>query len=159
MTRREAAMILGIRESAPEDKVKEAHRRIMIANHPDSGMLGCLLQHTMHMHWHMFHLHMCWAWVVGMGGGRGHTCCERICQGKVHTCWVLCAVHRVPTTICVPLAQHMHMKHHACAHVLNRWQWVHCNQGQRGKGLAAGEEAQWWLCILSIPREWRTVPV
>jgi DnaJ family protein C protein 19 len=37
MTRREAAQILGIRESAPEQKVKEAHRRIMIANHPDSG--------------------------------------------------------------------------------------------------------------------------
>jgi DnaJ homolog subfamily C member 19 len=27
----------GVRESAPEEKVKEAHRRIMIANHPDSG--------------------------------------------------------------------------------------------------------------------------
>lgn len=27
----------GIRESAPEEKVKEAHRRIMIANHPDAG--------------------------------------------------------------------------------------------------------------------------
>ena len=26
-----------MRESAPEEKVKEAHRRIMIANHPDSG--------------------------------------------------------------------------------------------------------------------------
>mmetsp|Transcript_29036 Transcript_29036/g.53367 ORF Transcript_29036/g.53367 Transcript_29036/m.53367 type:complete len:115 (+) Transcript_29036:3003-3347(+) len=37
MTRREAALILGIRESAAEEKVKDAHRRIMIANHPDSG--------------------------------------------------------------------------------------------------------------------------
>ena len=78
MTRREAAQILGLRESAPEDKIKvrssaaragatflpqnsscarpealyicaqiclsfsfscaqDAHRRIMIANHPDSG--------------------------------------------------------------------------------------------------------------------------
>ncbi|KAL6785883.1 PAM18 [Auxenochlorella protothecoides x Auxenochlorella symbiontica] len=37
MTRREAALILGIRESAAEAKVKEAHRRIMIANHPDAG--------------------------------------------------------------------------------------------------------------------------
>ncbi|PSC73057.1 mitochondrial import inner membrane translocase subunit TIM14-1 [Micractinium conductrix] len=37
MNRREAALILGVRESAPEEKVKEAHRRIMIANHPDSG--------------------------------------------------------------------------------------------------------------------------
>jgi DnaJ family protein C protein 19 len=37
MTRREAALILGLRESAPEAKVKEAHRRIMVANHPDAG--------------------------------------------------------------------------------------------------------------------------
>ena len=38
MTRREAALILGIRESAAEERVKEAHRKIMIANHPDAGM-------------------------------------------------------------------------------------------------------------------------
>lgn len=25
------------RESAPENKIKEAHRKIMIANHPDQG--------------------------------------------------------------------------------------------------------------------------
>jgi hypothetical protein len=40
MTRREAALILGLRESAAEERVKEAHRRIMIANHPDSGDCG-----------------------------------------------------------------------------------------------------------------------
>lgn len=37
MTRREAALILGIRESAPEERIKEAHRRVMVANHPDAG--------------------------------------------------------------------------------------------------------------------------
>ncbi|KAK9913285.1 hypothetical protein M0R45_037107 [Rubus argutus] len=37
MTRREAAQILGLRESATPDKVKEAHRRVMVANHPDAG--------------------------------------------------------------------------------------------------------------------------
>jgi DnaJ family protein C protein 19 len=37
MNRREAALILGLRESAAEERIKEAHRRIMIANHPDSG--------------------------------------------------------------------------------------------------------------------------
>lgn len=37
MTRREAALILGLRESSPEDKVKDAHRKIMVANHPDAG--------------------------------------------------------------------------------------------------------------------------
>ncbi|KAL8255784.1 hypothetical protein R6Q59_030851 [Mikania micrantha] len=37
MTRREAALILGVRESSAVDKVKEAHRRVMLANHPDAG--------------------------------------------------------------------------------------------------------------------------
>ena len=37
MTRREAAQILGLRESASDDKIKAAHRKIMIANHPDQG--------------------------------------------------------------------------------------------------------------------------
>ena len=37
MTKREAALILGIRESAPVDKVKEAHRRVLLLNHPDRG--------------------------------------------------------------------------------------------------------------------------
>ncbi|XP_010272242.1 PREDICTED: mitochondrial import inner membrane translocase subunit TIM14-3-like [Nelumbo nucifera] len=37
MTRREAALILGIREHVAMDKIKEAHRRVMVANHPDSG--------------------------------------------------------------------------------------------------------------------------
>ncbi len=37
MSRREAALILGVREFAPASQVKDAHRRIMIANHPDRG--------------------------------------------------------------------------------------------------------------------------
>eukprot|EP00798_Chlamydomonas_sp_ICE-L_P002673 gene2673-12776_t len=37
MTRREASLILGLRESAAEEKIKDAHRKIMIANHPDAG--------------------------------------------------------------------------------------------------------------------------
>lgn len=37
MTKREAAQILGLRESAMEQTIKNAHRRIMLANHPDSG--------------------------------------------------------------------------------------------------------------------------
>ena len=46
MTRREAALILGIRESAAEERVKEAHRKIMIANHPDAGALQQHHAHT-----------------------------------------------------------------------------------------------------------------
>ena len=37
MTKREAVLILGIRESASTDRIKEAHRRIMLLNHPDKG--------------------------------------------------------------------------------------------------------------------------
>jgi hypothetical protein len=37
MTRREAAQILGVRESADEKRIKDAHRRILMANHPDKG--------------------------------------------------------------------------------------------------------------------------
>lgn len=37
MTRREAAQILGIRESADAKRIKAAHRKILIANHPDKG--------------------------------------------------------------------------------------------------------------------------
>lgn len=37
MSKREAALILGIRESASVERVKEAHRRILLLNHPDRG--------------------------------------------------------------------------------------------------------------------------
>ncbi|KAG8098373.1 hypothetical protein GUJ93_ZPchr0013g34714 [Zizania palustris] len=37
MTTREAALILGVRERAAMDKIKEAHKKVMVANHPDAG--------------------------------------------------------------------------------------------------------------------------
>lgn len=37
MTKREAALILGVRESAPRDKIRDAHRYMSRANHPDTG--------------------------------------------------------------------------------------------------------------------------
>lgn len=37
MTRREAALILGIREFARPEQIRDAHRKIMVANHPDRG--------------------------------------------------------------------------------------------------------------------------
>jgi hypothetical protein len=37
MTKREAALILGVRESANPERIKEAHRKIMQINHPDKG--------------------------------------------------------------------------------------------------------------------------
>ncbi|XP_070538156.1 dnaJ homolog subfamily C member 15-like [Ptychodera flava] len=37
MTRREASLILGISPSATKPKVRQAHRRIMLLNHPDRG--------------------------------------------------------------------------------------------------------------------------
>mmetsp|Transcript_27813 Transcript_27813/g.38677 ORF Transcript_27813/g.38677 Transcript_27813/m.38677 type:complete len:103 (-) Transcript_27813:130-438(-) len=37
MTRIEAARILGIRQTAANIKITQAHRRLMLANHPDAG--------------------------------------------------------------------------------------------------------------------------
>ncbi|XP_062515679.1 mitochondrial import inner membrane translocase subunit TIM14-like [Corticium candelabrum] len=37
MTKREAGQILGISPSSPSNKVREAHKRIMLLNHPDRG--------------------------------------------------------------------------------------------------------------------------
>lgn len=37
MSRREANLILGLREGASKDAIRDAHRRIMISNHPDRG--------------------------------------------------------------------------------------------------------------------------
>lgn len=37
MTKSEAALILGVREGAAKETIRDAHRRIMIANHPDRG--------------------------------------------------------------------------------------------------------------------------
>ncbi|CAG2113631.1 unnamed protein product [Medioppia subpectinata] len=37
MNRREAGLVLGISPSANKVKVKEAHKRIMLLNHPDRG--------------------------------------------------------------------------------------------------------------------------
>eukprot|EP00585_Thalassiosira_rotula_P008688 CAMPEP_0196135126 /NCGR_PEP_ID=MMETSP0910-20130528/3871_1 /TAXON_ID=49265 /ORGANISM="Thalassiosira rotula, Strain GSO102" /LENGTH=262 /DNA_ID=CAMNT_0041395219 /DNA_START=86 /DNA_END=874 /DNA_ORIENTATION=+ len=37
MTRKEAALILGVRESSATKRIKEAHRKLLILNHPDTG--------------------------------------------------------------------------------------------------------------------------
>ena len=37
MTRREAALILAVRESSTKKELRDAHRRLMMLNHPDSG--------------------------------------------------------------------------------------------------------------------------
>jgi len=37
MTKREAGLILGVSPSASKLKIKEAHKRIMLLNHPDRG--------------------------------------------------------------------------------------------------------------------------
>ncbi|KAM3862250.1 dnaJ homolog subfamily C member 15-like [Diretmus argenteus] len=37
MTKREANLILGISPTSTKPKVREAHRRIMVLNHPDKG--------------------------------------------------------------------------------------------------------------------------
>lgn len=37
MTRKEAALVLGVRESAAPQRIKDSHRRILMINHPDKG--------------------------------------------------------------------------------------------------------------------------
>ncbi|XP_037930923.1 mitochondrial import inner membrane translocase subunit TIM14-like isoform X2 [Teleopsis dalmanni] len=37
MNKREASLILGVSPSAPKLKIKDAHKRIMLLNHPDRG--------------------------------------------------------------------------------------------------------------------------
>lgn len=37
MSKREAALILGISPTASKTKVKDAHKKIMLVNHPDRG--------------------------------------------------------------------------------------------------------------------------
>eukprot|EP00053_Salpingoeca_punica_P019579 m.199648 g.199648 ORF g.199648 m.199648 type:complete len:117 (-) comp17685_c1_seq4:5925-6275(-) len=37
MSRREAGLILGVSPSAARDKIQQAHKRIMVINHPDRG--------------------------------------------------------------------------------------------------------------------------
>jgi curved DNA-binding protein CbpA len=38
MNRREAGLVLGVSPSASKLKIKEAHKRIMLLNHPDKGL-------------------------------------------------------------------------------------------------------------------------
>eukprot|EP00842_Homolaphlyctis_polyrhiza_P007026 jgi/Hompol1/912/HPOL_001605-RA len=37
MSRREAALVLGVSENVTKEKLKQAHRTIMLLNHPDRG--------------------------------------------------------------------------------------------------------------------------
>ena len=37
MSRKEAALILGVRESAEPKRVQERHRKMLVSNHPDMG--------------------------------------------------------------------------------------------------------------------------
>jgi DnaJ family protein C protein 19 len=37
MSKREAALILGVSPSASKTKIKDAHKKIMLLNHPDRG--------------------------------------------------------------------------------------------------------------------------
>jgi DnaJ family protein C protein 19 len=43
MSKREAALILSIRESANKDEIRETHRRLMMLNHPDNGMYSLII--------------------------------------------------------------------------------------------------------------------
>ena len=38
MNKREAALILSLRESANKAEIRESHRKLMMLNHPDNGI-------------------------------------------------------------------------------------------------------------------------
>ncbi|XP_021014045.1 mitochondrial import inner membrane translocase subunit TIM14 isoform X1 [Mus caroli] len=46
MTKREAALILGVSPTANKGKIRDAHRRIMLLNHPDKGKQLLLIYWT-----------------------------------------------------------------------------------------------------------------
>lgn len=61
MSRREAGLILGISPSANTKKVKEAHKRIMILNHPDKGEIYQILFMWLIMMQYQ-EAHLTWQW-------------------------------------------------------------------------------------------------
>lgn len=44
MTRREAQLILNVREGAPPEKIRDNHRKLMLVNHPDNSNYFTLLE-------------------------------------------------------------------------------------------------------------------
>jgi len=38
MNKREAALILSIRESSNKSEIRDSHRKLMMLNHPDNGI-------------------------------------------------------------------------------------------------------------------------
>lgn len=39
MNRREAALVLGVKQNATREEIRARHRKLMITNHPDNGKL------------------------------------------------------------------------------------------------------------------------
>jgi hypothetical protein len=42
MSKREATLILAVKDSTTKSEIKDAHRKLMMLNHPDSGRDLCL---------------------------------------------------------------------------------------------------------------------
>jgi hypothetical protein len=94
MTRREAALILGLRESAAEERIKEAHRRIMIANHPDSGNQHSAEAGCDHSICHADH-HI-------MPAARPFSAARACRLGLQATCILAWLLERMPGSTCAP---------------------------------------------------------
>ena len=39
MTKREAGLILNVKQNAPAEEIRNRHRKLMITNHPDNSKL------------------------------------------------------------------------------------------------------------------------
>jgi DnaJ family protein C protein 19 len=67
MTRREAALILGVRESATPERVRDRHRKMLMLNHPDMGGSTFLAEKV----------RRCCCARAPRGPGRSHFCSPR----------------------------------------------------------------------------------
>lgn len=43
MNRREAGLILGVKQNATKEEIRARHRKLMIFNHPDNGRLFLII--------------------------------------------------------------------------------------------------------------------
>ena len=62
MSKREAGLVLGVSPSASKIKIKDAHKRIMLSNHPDRGSPGVSVCVCLYMYVYLgvcVHVYVC----------------------------------------------------------------------------------------------------
>ncbi|XP_035379776.1 dnaJ homolog subfamily C member 15 isoform X2 [Electrophorus electricus] len=87
MTKREASLILGISPTSTKMKVREAHRRIMVLNHPDKA-IPLLLQATLTQCEINRVLHDACLWTMGLLPVRRESDGERERERESNRQWI-----------------------------------------------------------------------